>query len=341
MWSRKRAMALAAALMLPCLGAQAQDKPVELRFSHWVPTAHPMHAAAVAWAESINKASNGTIKVTIFPAQQLGRAFDHYNMARDAIVDISHINPGYEPGRFPIVAAVELPFTFSNSKQGSAALDAWYRRHADKEMKDTRFCLAFAHDPGSFHMSRKKVTLPTDMAGVRFRPPNAVIASWVRSLGGANVQSSAPEMRDLLEKGVVDAAGSPWGSLGLFGIDKVTKYHIDAPIYVSEQVWVLNKAKYDQLSPAQKKVMDAHCSSEWALKIATPWADYESGGKDKIKALPGHEVYALTPDQLAAWRKSAEPIVAEWAEPVRKAGHDPKALLEDLRKTAREYDSAY
>ena len=48
----------------------------------------------------------------------------------------------------------------------------------------------------------------------------------------------------MLEKGVADAAGSPWGSMQLFGIDKVTKYHIDAPFYVSEQVWVLNKAKY-------------------------------------------------------------------------------------------------
>src|SRR5689334_11790012 len=100
--------------------AAAQDKPVELRFSHWVPPQHPMHAAAVAWAESIGKASNGTIKVTIYPSQQLGKAFDHYNMARDGIVDISHVNPGYEPGRFPIVAAVELPFIFNNSKEGSA-----------------------------------------------------------------------------------------------------------------------------------------------------------------------------------------------------------------------------
>jgi TRAP-type C4-dicarboxylate transport system substrate-binding protein len=99
----------------------AQDKPVQLRFSHWVPTAHPMHAAAVAWAESIEKASNGSIKITILPAEQLGKAFDHYNMARDGIADIAHVNPGYEPGRFPIVGAVELPFVFANSKEGSAA----------------------------------------------------------------------------------------------------------------------------------------------------------------------------------------------------------------------------
>jgi TRAP-type C4-dicarboxylate transport system substrate-binding protein len=74
--------AVAAIVLAFASAAPAQDKPVQLKFSHWVPPTHPMHAAAVAWAESIDKASNGSVKITIFPAQQLGKAFDHYNMAR-------------------------------------------------------------------------------------------------------------------------------------------------------------------------------------------------------------------------------------------------------------------
>ena len=321
--------------------ARAQDKPVQLKFSHWVPPTHPMHVAAVAWADSIDKASNGSIKIAIFPAQQLGKAFDHYNMARDGIVDVSHVNPGYEPGRFPIVAAVELPFLFSNGKEGSAALDAWYRRYAGQEMKDVRYCLSFAHDPGTLHFARKKAVMPTDMSGLKVRPPNAVIANWMTLLGATNVQAAAPEIRDVLEKGVADAAGSPWGSMLLFGIDKVARHHIDSPLYVSEQVWVLNKAKYDSLSPAQNKVMDEHCSSDWALKIAAPWADFEAGGREKIKAQAGQDVYPLSPDQLAAWRKSAEPVTANWEASVRKAGQDPNAILDDLRKTLAQYKSGY
>ena len=204
-----------------------------------------------------------------------------------------------------------------------------------------RYCLAFAHDPGTFHFTRKKVVLPSDVAGLKVRPPNAVIASWMRMLGAVNVQAAAPEIRDVLEKGVADAAGSPWGSMALFGIDRVTKYHIDAPFYVSEQVWVLNKDKYDALSAAQKAVMDQHCSSEWALRIAAPWAEFESAGRDKVKALAGHEVYPLTPEQLAAWRKSAEPVVADWEASVRKAGQDPAAILQNLRKTVADHKAAY
>lgn len=336
-------LAIAAAAIAVASGsiAHAQDKPVQLRFSHWVPPTHPMHAAAAAWTESINKASNGSIKIAIFPSQQLGKAFDHYNMARDDIADITHVNPGYEPGRFPIIGAVELPFIFSNGKQGSAALDAWYRHYAAREMKDVHYCLAFAHDPGTFHFTKKKVVMPADMAGLKVRPPNAVIANWMTTLGATNVQASAPEIRDVLEKGVADAAGSPWGSMMLFGIDKVTKYHINSAFYVSEQLWVMNKAKYDALSPAQKKVMDEHCNNEWALKIATPWADFESGGRDKIKAMPGQEVYPLAADQLAAWRKSAEPVTANWEASVRKANEDPKAIMDDLHRTLAQYKSAY
>jgi TRAP-type transport system periplasmic protein len=69
-------------------------------------------------------------------------------------------------------------------------------------------------------------------------------------LGGTNVQASAPESRDLLEQGVADATTFPWGSTALSGIDKVTKYHIDAQIYSNEPIWVMNKAKYAALSPA-------------------------------------------------------------------------------------------
>jgi TRAP-type C4-dicarboxylate transport system substrate-binding protein len=112
------AIAALAVALVAALPACAQDKPVQLRFSHWVPPTHAMHAAAVAWAESIDKASNGSIKIALFPGQQLGRAFDHYNMARDGIADIAHVNPGYEPGRFPIIGAVELPFIFANGQGG-------------------------------------------------------------------------------------------------------------------------------------------------------------------------------------------------------------------------------
>jgi TRAP-type C4-dicarboxylate transport system substrate-binding protein len=319
----------------------AQDKTFELKLSHWVPPSHPLQKALEEWGASVEKDSGGTIKYKVYPSQQLGKAFDHYDMARDGIADLTYINPGYQPGRFPIIAAGELPFLMSNAKGGTIALDAWYRKFAAKEMKDVKFCLAFVHDPGSIHSSNKKVVVPADIKGMKIRPAQATIAELVTQLGGTNVQGSAPEVRDMLEKHVADAVFFPWGSVSLFGIDKVTKYHMNVPLYVTTFAFVFNKTKYDDMSASQKKVIDNHCTSEWAAKVAGPWADFEHNGIAKIQAEAGHEVYDISPAQFAEWRKATAPLEDKWAEGVKKAGVDPELAMKALKAELIKNKAAY
>jgi TRAP-type C4-dicarboxylate transport system substrate-binding protein len=339
---RLRALALGSAAVIALTAvAAAQDKPVQLKLSHWVPPSHPLQAAMEDWAASVEKDSNGTIKSTVFPAQQLGKAFDHYDMARDGIADVTYVNSGYQPGRFPIIAAGELPFITADAKGGTAALDEWYRKYAAREMKDVKFCLAFVHDPGSFHSRSKKVVVPADIKGMKIRPANATIASFMTLLGGTNVQSGAPEVRDILEKGVAEAVTFPWGSVILFGIDKVTKYHMESPLYVTNFVWVMNKSKYNSMSAAQKKVIDDHCTTQWAVRVASPWADFEHAGIAKLKAEQGHEVYGLSPEELAQWRKAADPLEKTWAANVRKTGADPDAVLKDFKASLEQNKAAF
>ncbi|MEZ5890563.1 MAG: TRAP transporter substrate-binding protein [Xanthobacteraceae bacterium] len=342
--ARTIALATAAGLALLAAAApnaRAEDQTFELKLSHWVPPSHPLQKALEDWGASVEKASGGTIKSKVYPSQQLGKAFDHYDMARDGIADLTYINPGYQPGRFPIIGAGELPFLMTDAKGGSQAFDAWYRKYADKEMKDVKFCLAFVHDPGTFHSRTKKITVPGDINGMKIRPAHATMAAFVTELGGTNVQAGAPEVRDVIEKGVADAVTFPWGSIPLFGIDKVVKYHMDVPLYVTTFAFVFNKDKYNQMSAAQKKVIDEHCTNEWAAKVAGPWADFEHAGIAKLKAEPGHEVYPITADQLAQWRKAAEPLEKKWADNVRKTGADPAVAMKELKDQLTKHKALY
>lgn len=79
---RKLATAMGLFAAMGCGAALAQDKQVTLKVSLWVPAAHPLVPGSKVWGESIEKASGGTIKTVIFPSEQLGKAFDHYDMAR-------------------------------------------------------------------------------------------------------------------------------------------------------------------------------------------------------------------------------------------------------------------
>ena len=77
---------------------------------------------------------------------------------------------------------------------------------------------------GTLH-SKVPITDPGQIKGMKIRPANGTVAQLVTALGGTNVQLSAPEVRDTLEKGVAEAVTFPWKSILIFGIDKVTKYH--------------------------------------------------------------------------------------------------------------------
>src|ERR1700741_1885971 len=173
-----RKMLLALLMAASAVPAFAEDT-INLKISHWVPASHPLQKALEDWGAAVEKASDGTIHYQVFPAQQLGKAFDHYDMARDGIADLTYVNPGYQPGRFPIIGAGELPFLMADAKGGSQAIDAWDRKYAANEMKDVKFCLAFVHDPGAFHMRTKKVQVPGDLKGLKIRPAHATVATWM------------------------------------------------------------------------------------------------------------------------------------------------------------------
>jgi len=284
--------------------AMAQEKNFELKLSHWVPASHPLQKALEEWGAAVEKESGGTIKYKVYPAQQLGKAFDHYDMARDGIADFVYVNPGYQPGRFPVISAGELPFLVGQAKGGNRAIDAWYRKYAAAEMKDTHYCFSFVLDPVAWHSVSKKIVVPDDIKGMKIRPAQGTIAAWVTQLGGTNVQSSAPEARDILAKGVADAITFPWGSMLLFGIDKVTKYDMDEPLGSVTFQWLMNPGVYAAMSAAQKKVIDNHCTTDWAAKFAGPWIDFEAAGGPRLKALPNREMYSVNAEQAALWKAS-------------------------------------
>ncbi len=324
------ASVFAAASLATTMAAVAQDKPVEIKLAHWVPANHALAVTGfIPWAKSVEAASGGSIKVAIFPAQQLGKAADHYDMARDGIAQLTYVNPGYQAGRFPMIAAGELPFLMDKPGPASAALDAWYRNYAEKEMKDVKVCLTHLH-VGTLH-SKQPITEPSQIKGMKVRPANGTVGSMVSLLGGTSVQVSAPEARDALTKGVADAITFPWNSIISFGIDKAVTYHNDMRLYAAAFVWALNKPFYESLSPNQKKVIDSHCNNEWAARVGKDWGDVEDSGREKLVAMGGHTIVSLTADQLAGWKKAVAPIYDQWVTEVGKAGYDGKKSLDELR----------
>lgn len=316
-----------------CLGlgssaAMAQD--VSLRFAHWLPEQHALPATGFKeWTHSISDASDGSISFQMFPAQQLGSAEDHYDMAANGIADVAWVNPGYTAGRFPVSDLLQLPFIVGDTLKGAAAATEWYQQYAEQEMPEVVMCVIHGHYPGTLH-AKEEIRHPDQVRGMTLRPANSSIAQFVSELGGASVQVSAPETREALARGTADAITFPSGSTILFGIDDITRYHIDYPMYSSWQALLINRNSYERLNDEQQAVIDAHCNGEWASRVTQGWEEMERGGHEQFRESSDHTMIVLTDEELAAWREAAAPLRDAWAERVRRAGFDPEALVGDL-----------
>jgi TRAP-type C4-dicarboxylate transport system substrate-binding protein len=331
-------LALSAALIA---GGATASLAQEWSIAHWVPAGHPLQPTGLEpWAKSIEEATEGRVTFTIYPAQQLGAAPDHYDMARDGIADVTWINPGSQPGRFPIIAAGELPFHITNAKGGSKAIDAWYREYAAEEMSEVYPCMVFLHDPGTIH-SKEPVTAPADVRGKNVRPAHATMARFVNLLGGASVQVPAPEAREAIAKGAADMITFPWDSIFIFGIDSEVKHHLDMPLYATTFAFVINKDRLAALSEGDRQVIADHCTSEWAERIASGWADAEAAGRQKMIDDPSHTLHEPTPEEVAEWREAAAPLVDEWKAAVAAKGIDAEAAYQSLVETLKEHGAYY
>jgi TRAP-type C4-dicarboxylate transport system substrate-binding protein len=336
-FARYTLVAVASSAAISAVQAQA----VTLRMSYWIPPATQPGPHLENWAKQITQASGGSLVVQTFPAAQLGKPTDHYDMARDGVVDIAWAVPGFQAGRFPIFSASELPFMGGNNHAGIAAIDQWYRPYSAKEMDNVHYCMAMSAPISYLNFSNKKVETPADMKGVRMRPTNTTTGRFLSSVGASLVQVPASEAGQAFDRGLVDGVVFSFRLLQPFGLDKHVKYMLDMPVSMSMSAMVMNKKRYEALSPAHRKVIDQFCSSEWAQRIGKAWNDWEEEGKAAVTGAAGKTFYKPSKEAEAQWRAAAQPLHQAWIkEATEKGGIDGKKAYDELRSKLSAAGSA-
>jgi TRAP-type C4-dicarboxylate transport system substrate-binding protein len=317
--------------------ASAQDA-ITLKFAHWVPTTHPLHSGGWApWAKSLESASGDAIKISFYPAGQLGKPADHYDMARDGIADIAWLNPGFNPGRWVVASAGTIPLLSKEAKNSSAAFTEWYAKYATKEMSDVKLCMLHSMHPGTI-FSKKPMRGPSDFKGMKYRASNTMEALYVRNHGGTLVNAPQPEIRDILARGVADGTFNIMHSAISWGINKEVKYVLDmswgSPVYAL----VINKGKYESLPEKAKSAIDNHCTPEWAKKFITAADDWEAQGRELlIKA--GNVLYKPTDEEMKQWRAGVAAVKEAWEKEVSAKGYDVNAIYAELEAALRRHGS--
>lgn len=166
--TRRTALGLGLGLaMTGFAAAPALAQDVTLKMHYFLPAQSAVPARVLnVWAQNVEAASGGRIKVEQYPSMQLGgRPADLIDQVIDGVVDVIWTLPGYTPGRFPQSEVFELPFMMTDAESHARALwDLGEARFFQGEFSDVKVLALFCHGPGLIH-SKTPIASVGDLRG--------------------------------------------------------------------------------------------------------------------------------------------------------------------------------
>lgn len=337
MWKR---VVTAAACMLALNGAAyANDKSVhELRLAHYLPPMHNMAANVIPeWAKQLEEASDGRLKITIFPAGQLLGVADIFDGVKGGVADIGWSMPGATPGRFPAMSVVELPFIFQDAENASQVLMELHDQgYMDKEFDGAKVLYLHTHHAGILS-TKNKVTNLDDLKGQRIRFPSPPVRSLLSTLGADPVGVPAPETYESLERGVLDGVAFPYDAMQGLRLGELMKYHVDYPMYVLTFYMIMNEAKFNGLPADLQQVILDHSGMEEAKKVGRAWDTSEVNSRQFVLDL-GNEIIELSPEQKQLWLDMAQPVITSGIAESAKAGVKAQEIYDFAKKRTLELE---
>ncbi len=330
--------AVAFAILTGTAGSLAAQE-VTLRMHQFLPTgANVPQNILHVWADRVEEASEGRIKIDRFDGMALGGTPPSlYDQVVDGVADIVWTLPGYTPGRFPRAEVFELPFTMTDAEATSRAY--WTlgeEAMLDTDFKDVHVLGLWVHGPGVIHSDRPVRTVG-DLSGMKLRAPTRLTNMLFTDLGAATVGLPVPAIPEALSKGVIDGTVIPWEVTGSLKVAELVDNHTEfsEPLYTAAFVFAMNKARYDGLPDDLKAVIDAESGLEFSA-FAGRTMQEDDGPAREIAVGRGNNIVTLTPEDLVEWRAASEATTKTWIAEMDARGIDGAALIERAAKLLAE-----
>lgn len=301
------------------LGVVNSEAAIKLTYSNFFPPTHIQSKLAESWSKEVEKRTSGRIQIEYYAGQTLTKARQCYDGVVTGLSDLGFSVLAYTRGRFPVMAAVDLPLGYVSGKAATKVVNAVYNRFKPKELMDTQVMYLHAHGPGLLHTSGKPVRKIEDIRGLKIRS-HGTSAKVVKALGGTPVPKPMPETYQMLQKGVVDGAVYPFEANKGWKLGEVTDYATAAfsAAYSTSFFVVMNKDKW-KLIPADDQRIIEGINREWAEKHGQAWDESDMAGIQFILSL-GNDILGIDKDEAARWKKAVAPIIDDFVKGMKKKG---------------------
>ena len=184
-------------------------KTKTIKLAHGLDTKHSVHIAMLKMSDDLYKLSNGTLKINVYPSQQLGTERECLELLQIGSLEMTKVSAAVLENFAPKMKVLGLPYLFRDRTHTFNVLDGEIGQELlDDGIQFWLKGLGF-YDAGSrsFYSKDKAINSPEDLIGLKVRVMESVSAmNMVRSLGGSPTPISWGELYTSLQQGVVDAA---------------------------------------------------------------------------------------------------------------------------------------
>lgn len=276
----------------------------------WTTTDGPTDPYAVgarAFKAAVEKNTNGSVQVQLFPNRQLGDEKQVMEGVRFGTVDAGIITNAVVAQIEPAFQINDLPFLYTNEAQAQKVLDG--KLGADlAAMLAKKNMIVLGYMEGGFRQminNKKPVSAPSDVTGVKYRVmQNPLFIDMFNSMGGAAVPMAWGETFTAVQQGTIDGLEIPVAVIDGSKMYEVTKFLSMTNHTYSVIELLISKRTLDKLTPEQRAAVIA------AGKTATVEQRAESAKNEKA-LLAGLEQKGMKINQVndvAAFRKAVQPI---------------------------------
>lgn len=239
-----------------------------LRVAGNFPTDHSVSRAMEVFKEEVESASEGEIRVDLFPAMQLGGATENVDQVRSGSIFAVFTSIAYFTRSVPDYEAVSLPFLFDSRDQAFAVMDGPVGAHLDDKMAELGFVNLGYGELGFRHVTNNlgPITSVEDFEGMRIRlQPNEVHLQTFRALGANPVAMDVSELYSALQQGVLDAQENPYNIIASRRFNEVQEHLSDSGHFYDFINAVANQRRYNALSDEHRAIVDD------AMQAAMVW----------------------------------------------------------------------
>jgi tripartite ATP-independent transporter DctP family solute receptor len=274
-----------AVLMLPALLAPAVAQTT-LRSTDIHPDGYPTVEAVKHIGKVLEERTKGRLKINVFHSGQLGTEKDTIEQTRFGVIDMNRINMAPFNNLIPATNIPSLPFIFRSVDHMRKVMDGPIGDSILKEFeKHDLVGLAF-YDSGSrsFYNSKRPITKPDDMKGLKIRVQQSdMFVALVSALGANATPMAFGEVYSALQTGVIDGAENNWPSYDSTKHFEVSKFYSMTEHSLSPEVLVMSKRSFDRLSKEDQEAV--RTAARESVKVMRDlWDAREKTSEAKVKA---------------------------------------------------------